>query len=1040
VSNKRLKEVILRNKQRKIYASELEGELAATSLQPEDIGSTVQAWDADIDAISTLSGTGFPARIASNVWALRSLVGTSPINVSNGDGVFGNPTISIAGAALTKVDDTNVTLTLGGTSSTALVNTASLTLGWTGQLGVTRGGTGLGSVTQGDLLYGSASNTISSLAKDTNATRYLSNTGTSNNPAWAQISLSNGVTGTLPVANGGTGLTSLGSANQLLGVNAAAGAQEYKTLSGTSNQITVTHGVGTITLSTPQDIATGSSPTFAGMTITGATTIASNGGSNGLTLTQDWVLRRENAVTGNLYFDNSGNTRVSVTPAGVVNIAGLTASQAVFTDSSKNLVSNAITGSGNVVMSASPTLTGTLTAANAQFSGDAGFGLSVANATSYIQGVSGSATGLAVGGNTPAIVLTDTDDATNYRLQLYQTGAGGYLLEKSTSLTLGASNAFQFVLQSTGATITADYTTPQLKIVRAADTGQYVSITAGGGADNLTVHSSNTTYRDFAIKFTNTTPATTTAATFNSSGMNGVLGATTPADASVTTLSATGTTTIGSGGTLGALLNVAKASGGGTVDFGVYNSDTANAASHAQVRIYTNGAGSGDPIVNWEVNGVTRYYMGIDNSNSDKLVIGTGYTPGGADIVSIATGAVDITGTLSASGVVAANSGLSVRSSGSFSGVGLDFLYSGGTSYIMSYDNDATVYKPLELRGSAINMNPDNGGLVFGASTAAVSLNRATSISSDTEVRSLNVTSAASAGALITIDNTHANDRGSGIDFKQGGVRSGVLGTAGIMLGTNASDMVMHTESGKSFKIWPNGNISDATAGSVVFGSAGTATAGTFTATGNIGIAATNKIYLDGVALSGDTYIHEASANSIELVSGGTTGLKVASGTITMGSYGAGFAEFSSAGVISSTGFTGTSNVVRATSPTLTTPDIGAATGTSLLLSGLTANSAVFTDGSKNLVSVGATGSGAVVRTTSASLTAPNLSEPTVNHLIITEQGSNPTNPTQGDQAKMWMKTDKLCVSYNAAGTMRYWTLDFSSASTQSWTYSATAP
>ncbi len=48
---------------------------------------------------------------------------------------------------------------------------------------------------QGDLLYGSASNVWTALTKDANATRYLSNTGTTNNPAWAQVNLSNGVTG-----------------------------------------------------------------------------------------------------------------------------------------------------------------------------------------------------------------------------------------------------------------------------------------------------------------------------------------------------------------------------------------------------------------------------------------------------------------------------------------------------------------------------------------------------------------------------------------------------------------------------------------------------------------------------------------------------------------------------------------------------------------------------------------------------------------------------------------------------------------------------
>ena len=46
---------------------------------------------------------------------------------------------------------------------------------------------------------------------------------------------------------------------------------------------------------------------------------------------------------------------------------------------------------------------------------------------------------------------------------------------------------------------------------------------------------------------------------------------------------------------------------------------------------------------------------------------------------------------------------------------------------------------------------------------------------------------------------------------------------------------------------------------------------GTITASGNAGIAATNKIYLDGVGLSGDTYISESGANIIALVTGGVT-------------------------------------------------------------------------------------------------------------------------------------------------------------------------
>jgi hypothetical protein len=75
---------------------------------------------------------------------------------------------------------------------------------------------GLGAA-QGDILYASATDTFSRLAKDANATRYLANTGSSNNPAWAQVNVANGVTGTLPPANGGTGQTSLTANNVILG-------------------------------------------------------------------------------------------------------------------------------------------------------------------------------------------------------------------------------------------------------------------------------------------------------------------------------------------------------------------------------------------------------------------------------------------------------------------------------------------------------------------------------------------------------------------------------------------------------------------------------------------------------------------------------------------------------------------------------------------------------------------------------------------------------------------------------------------------------
>ena len=70
-----------------------------------------------------------------------------------------------------------------------------------------------------------------------------------------------------------------------------------------------------------------------------------------------------------------------------------------------------------------------------------------------------------------------------------------------------------------------------------------------------------------------------------------------------------------------------------------------------------------------------------------------------------------------------------------------------------------------------------------------------------------------------------------------------------------------------------------------------------------------------------------------------------------------------------SASITGTGSTVLQTSPTLITPALGDATGTSLQLSGLTASQSVQTDASKNLVSVTNTGTGNNVMSASPTLT-----------------------------------------------------------------------
>jgi hypothetical protein len=90
---------------------------------------------------------------------------------------------------------------------------------------------GLGAA-QGDILYASGTDNFVLLNKNTTATRYLANTGTTNNPQWDQINLSNGVTGDLPFAN----LTQ-GSALSVLGVTGNATADVASIAAGTDNQV-----------------------------------------------------------------------------------------------------------------------------------------------------------------------------------------------------------------------------------------------------------------------------------------------------------------------------------------------------------------------------------------------------------------------------------------------------------------------------------------------------------------------------------------------------------------------------------------------------------------------------------------------------------------------------------------------------------------------------------------------------------------------------------------------------------------------------------
>ena len=193
-------------------------------------------------------------------------------------------TITIAGGNNITTDGTTantVTIDLTGTTQYALqVGDAtgsldSLAIGTANQV-LMSGGAGANpawstatypaTAATGDVLYGSAANTITALAFDNTATRYLANTGGGATiPAWDQINLTNGVTGILPVANGGTGLNTITDHSLMLGSGAAAvtplgaatngqipigstGADPVLATITQGANITVTNGAGSITI------------------------------------------------------------------------------------------------------------------------------------------------------------------------------------------------------------------------------------------------------------------------------------------------------------------------------------------------------------------------------------------------------------------------------------------------------------------------------------------------------------------------------------------------------------------------------------------------------------------------------------------------------------------------------------------------------------------------------------------------------------------------------------------------------------------------
>jgi hypothetical protein len=139
-------------------------------------------------------------------------------------------------SALTRTDDTNVTLTLGGTPSSALLQAVSITAGWTGQLSVSRGGTGLAALTAHYLPIGNGTSPLTLLAPSATSGVPLISQGAAADPAY----------GTAVVAGGGTGITTATAYGVVCAGTTATGSFQVLASLGNAGEQLTSNGAGAL--------------------------------------------------------------------------------------------------------------------------------------------------------------------------------------------------------------------------------------------------------------------------------------------------------------------------------------------------------------------------------------------------------------------------------------------------------------------------------------------------------------------------------------------------------------------------------------------------------------------------------------------------------------------------------------------------------------------------------------------------------------------------------------------------------------------------
>lgn len=306
------------------------------------------------------------------------------------------------GAALTKADDTNVTLTLGGSPTSALLAATSITAGWTGTLANSRLATMATNTVKGNATSGTASPTdlaVGSCSTSGSALKWTTNTG--------------------------------------FGCNTAIDAA---TLGGATFA-----APGPIGSGTPSTIA-GTTGAFSGLVTTGALQATGNVQISGSLDVGTGGLSGMAVNTNKFIVTSAGNTTI----AGTLSLAGALTYGGV-------TLSNAVSGTGNMALTAGTTFTGTTTIATLAATTINAFTLA-----GTIAGGGNQINNVIIGTSTPlAGSFTTVSGSTSVTSPLYYGGSSAGSTATLNGTSNGSPASAFLLLQSNGQNVGIGNTSPK---------------------------------------------------------------------------------------------------------------------------------------------------------------------------------------------------------------------------------------------------------------------------------------------------------------------------------------------------------------------------------------------------------------------------------------------------------------------------------------------------------------------------------------------------------------------------------------------------